>query len=185
MEIKGTAVKSIPEFVKKTNPEKYNDWMNALPKESKDLFVEGIITNQWYDITNAAVVPTDKIADMFFAGNKAEGAWQAGRYSADIALNGIYKLYVKMSSPGHIISRASRVFAAYYQPCEMTTANSQSNSVDIHIKSTEKINPTVENRVSGWSERALEISGCNEVKVAIAKSMSMGNSETVINCSWK
>ena len=32
---------------------------------------------------------------MFYNGNLEEGAWEAGRYSAEKALTGIYKIFVK------------------------------------------------------------------------------------------
>jgi hypothetical protein len=58
MEIKGTAVKSIPDFIRKTHPEKYQAWLEALPESSQKLFKEGILPSNWYPLQEAAVVPT-------------------------------------------------------------------------------------------------------------------------------
>ena len=35
MEVKGTAVRSIPEFVQKHFPLRYQEWLNSMPEESK------------------------------------------------------------------------------------------------------------------------------------------------------
>ena len=37
MEIKGSAVKSIPDFIRKTHPEKYQAWIEALPGTSQEI----------------------------------------------------------------------------------------------------------------------------------------------------
>jgi len=185
MEVKGTAVRSIPEFVKKTFPEKYADWLNSLSAEAKKLFIDGVRSNEWYGIKEAAIVPTEAIGRMFFEGDTKKGAWESGRYSAEVSLNGVYKLYVKASSPGHIISRAGRVFSAYYQPSTMATAKHQDKSVTIHITEFFEPSPIIEYRIGGWMEKALEISGCKEVNVEITKSLAKGEQYTEYYITWE
>lgn len=183
MEIKGTAVKSIPEYVRKSHPDKLNEWMQALPPESKSIFEEGVITGNWYDMMQAAVVPTEKIGEVLFNDIK-KGAWESGRFSAEIALNGIYKLYVKFSSPAHIIDRAGRVFSAYYQGSVMNVLNKNEDSVQVEISSFGKPNEVIEYRIGGWMECALEISGCKKVNVEIRESMARGDARTLYHITW-
>ena len=183
MEVKGTAVKSIGEYVKKNYPSKYEDWLKSMPEESRSLFEKGILTNQWYPMRTAAIVPTKQICDMFFGG-MLEGAWQSGRYSAQVALTGIYKLYVMVSKPGHIIERASRIFAAYYSDSEISTANKTANSVDVLITEFPQPNEMIEHRIAGWIEAAIELSGCKGVKVDISESKTKGQRRTVMNVKW-
>ncbi|MBN1184332.1 MAG: DUF2378 family protein [Bacteroidales bacterium] len=183
MEVKGTAVKTIGEYVKKNYPSKYDEWLKSMPEESRSLFEKGILTNQWYPVREAAIVPTKRICDMFFGG-MLEGAWQSGRYSAQVALTGIYKLYVMMSKPAHIIERASRVFSAYYSDSDISVTNKTSNSVDFIISEFPQPNEVIENRIAGWIEAALELSGCKNVTVNIAESKAKGQRRTVMNLSW-
>ncbi|MBK8807088.1 MAG: hypothetical protein IPO21_10755 [Bacteroidales bacterium] len=183
MEIKGTAVKSIPEHVRAHYPDRYKEWLDSLPAESQKIFKEGVITANWYDVDKAAIIPTQKVGELFF-NNANKGAWQSGRYSAEQALNGIYKLYVKFSSPGHIIERASRVFSAYYSGSEMQVVNKEEKSVEVEIVKFSKPNQIIEHRIGGWMERALEISGCKDVKVVISKSLAKGDAKTLYNITW-
>lgn len=185
MEVKGTAVKSIDEFVKKQFPSKYNDWLGALPIESKKIFYNGVITNKWYNSHEAAVIPTQKLCELFYDNDHFKGAWECGRYSAESALTGIYKIYVKLSKPGHIIERASRIFAAYYGDSVMSTRKNQANSVEVVIEDMSKPSDVIEYRIGGWIEKALELSGCNDIKVDISKSLAKGSDETVYSISWK
>jgi hypothetical protein len=183
MEAKGTAVKTIHDFVKKRYSDRFQEWINSLPAESKKIFSDGIYAVTWYPIDTAITIPTQKVSELFFS-NIREGAWQCGRFSAEDALTGIYKLYVKLANPGHIIERANRVFAAYYQPSEMIVKERKANSVIVHITKFAKPNEIVECRIAGWMERALEISGCKNVKVTITQSLTKGNSVSEFVMNW-
>ena len=184
MQIKGTAVKSISDFVRKQYPARYNEWLSSLPLASFNLIKDGVKVSEWYPMREAAIIPTARIGELFFEDTR-KGAWECGRYSAEVALTGVYKLYVKFATPGHIIERASRVFAAYYQPSELVATNFMSKSVEVIIKKMPLSHPVIEYRIGGWMERALEISGCNGIKVEIPKSLTKGASETVFSVSWK
>jgi len=185
MDIKGTAVKSISEYVQKEYPEKYKAWLRSLPPDSQTIFKDGIISANWYDIEQAAIIPTKKVGEVLFDDCK-KGAWESGRFSAEQALNGIYKLYVKFSSPNHIIDRAGRVFSAYYSGSEMKAINKQKNSVQVEIVKFETPNELIEYRIGGWMERALEISGCDcdTLKVKIEESMTKGDKRTLYHIIW-
>lgn len=184
MEIKGTAVKSISDFIKSRFTNRYSEWLNSLPENSKKIMMGAIYAPEWYSLTDAAIIPTSKIGELFYQGDIKKGAWECGRFSAESALTGIYKLYVKMASPGHIIERAGRIFAAYYQPSEMVSENLQKNSVQVVIKKFQQPNVLVEYRIAGWIERALEISGCKSIKVEIIKSLTKNDSQTIFNVTW-
>ena len=39
MEVKGTAVRSVPEFVQKHFPLRYQEWLNSMPESSKKMMM--------------------------------------------------------------------------------------------------------------------------------------------------
>ena len=185
MEIKGTAVKSINEFVKSKFSAKHDEWINSLREESRAIFSSAIYATNWYPVEIGAVHPTQQIATMFYHNDRRKAAWESGKYSADTALSGgIYKFFVKASSPNFIISRANRVFTTYYRPCEMNVVETSSHRVVVHIESREKMDELVELRIAGWMERALEISGCKDLNVDIPKSFSKGDGLTRFDMQW-
>jgi hypothetical protein len=185
MDVKGTAVKSIEEFVKNRFKVDYNKWLTSLPDKSRKIFFEGVISNRWYSIEDAAIIPTEKIAELFYNKDNKKGAWECGKYSANISLKGIYMIYVKLSKPTHLIERASRIFAAYYSDSVMSTRNYEKYSVDVVIEKFAVPSSVIEYRVGGWIETALEITGCRDIKIHIAQSLTRGDKETVFNISWK
>ena len=184
MEIKGTAVKSIPEYVKQKHTSEYANWVKALPEKSQQV-LSSVTAVGWYPIKDAAIIPSEKVSELFFNNDHKKGGWELGRFSADIALHGVYKLYVKFSSPGHIISRASRIFSAYYSPSKMEATDRLSNSVHLVMTEFDMPSEVIEYRIAGWMERALEISGCKGVEVNIIESFTKRDKRTIFKCSWK
>jgi hypothetical protein len=184
MEIKGAAVKSIPEFVKAKFTDRYDQWLQSMPESSRAIFSGPVFPSGWYSLQDAGIVPTRAVGDVFFAGNHRQGAWEAGRYSADVALQGIYKFFVKAASPAFIIGRASKIFKTYYQPCEMQVVESSPKNVVLRITEFPQPDPLIEYRIAGWMERGLEISGCKGVNVSMLKSMTRGQNVTEFSISW-
>lgn len=184
MEVKGTAAKSIPDFVGRRFKDKYFEWLNALPEKSRKIMMDGLKTNLWYPIEDAAIMPTQMIGEVFYDGDIQKGAWECGKYSAEVALKGIYKVYVKLSKPEHIIDRASRIFSAYYQPSEMSVSDKGKNFVQLSVTKFPTPSSVIEYRIAGWMQTAMEISGCNNVKVEITKSLAKGARETTFHVSW-
>ena len=183
MEVKGPAVKSIVDFIKNNYKERFDKWIDSLPESSKKIMKNPIYATSWYPIEDGVVAPTRKMAEMFFK-NSFEAAWQSGRYSADVGLKGVYRIFVKATKPSFIISRANNVFTSYYKPSEMIIADSSDKHVIVHITKFAKPNAIVEYRIAGWMERALEISGCKDLKVFISQSLTKGDPITEFKIRW-
>jgi hypothetical protein len=183
MEIKGSAVKSIPDYLKKFHPEKYTMWLEALPEKSKKIFSEPVLPSNWYSLQDAAIIPTEALGQMLFS-DAVKGAWQCGRFSAETALTGIYKFFIKAASPFFIIDRAGRILSTYYQPCKMDVTERGDDFVILKISQFEEPSKLVEGRISGWIERAMEIHGVSFVTISIEKSLTRGDPYTEILVKW-
>jgi hypothetical protein len=184
MEIKGSAVKSIVEFIKKNYPDRYQEWLNSLPEESKKIFLETVLPSKWYPMNESAVVPTRHLAELFFNNDVELGAWESGRYSAEMALHGIYKFFIMAASPFFIISKESKILSTYYNPSEIVVVEKGDNWVLVDITRFEEPSVIIEHRICGWIERALEISGAKNVKVNVRKTMTKGDDVTEMYMSW-
>jgi hypothetical protein len=183
MEIKGSAAKSIPDYIRKYHPEKYTQWLTSLPEKSRTIFTEGVMPSSWYSMEDAAIIPTRALGTIVFD-DINKGAWQCGRFSAEVALTGIYKFFIKAASPFFIIDRAGRVFSTYYQPSEMEVVDKGSDYVVLHITQFDMPDSLIELRIAGWIERAMEIHGVATVAVDITKSLAKGDSVTEYRVKW-
>ncbi len=185
MEVKGTAVISTREFVKTNFGEQnLNKWILSLDDQTKKIYESAILTNNWYPMEHALRKPAKKIGEMFYGGDLKKGAWDAGMYSADYGLRGIYRLFVKMGSAKFIINKASSIFSTYYKPSVMQSEVTGENSSVLRITEFADICPLVESRIGGWMQKGLEICGVTDINVEIVRAMSKGDPVTEYAVSW-
>ncbi len=184
MEVKGTAVKSIKDYVQSKYGPRVNEWIQSLPEESAKLMNGGVFANNWYPMKDAAVEPTKAIAKLFYNNNIKLAAFEAGRFSADVGLKGVYRIFVKVASPNYLMQRAGRVFTSYYSPSEISVVNSHEKGLTLHITKFPEPEEIIEYRIAGWCERALEFTNCKNVKANITKSLTKGDNLTEIVINW-
>lgn len=185
MDVKGTALSSMPAYVADTfGKDGFSDWLRALPDDSRELYRYPIKRDVWYPLVRMLSLPTRIMCDLFFKGS-LEGAWAAGRYSADVALHGIYRLFVKMGSVESLIARASVILPTYYRPSSLRVVSAERGRVVLSIDQFPDLDEIIETRISGWIHRAVEISGQNDVAVSIVKSLVRGDDATEFNITWK
>lgn len=185
MEIKGSALASVPEFVKsKFGTDGFRTWLNRLGETARDVYSYPVNLIAWHPLLPLLSEPTRHICDIFYEKDIA-GAREAGRFSADFALHGIYKLFVKLGSVESLVKRASIILPTYYRPSALRVAESRNNSVLLQIFQFDEMDEIIEARISGWIERAVEISGVKSVKVITAQSMTRGNAITEFSITWE
>lgn len=184
MEVKGTAVISIRDYVKNKYPSDYVKWLDSLSTDAKAIYSSSIDSTKWYTVGNGVKEPTEKIGKLFFNGDLKRGALESGRYSAEKALTGIYKIFVMAANPGFIIKRASRVFATYYRPCVMEVVEQSEKRVVARISQITAAS-TIINRIIGWCETGLQISGCQNVMVSATHKLDANNEKIVeLDMKW-
>lgn len=184
MNVKGTAVKSIQEFVQTRYADKYSEWLKAMPESSRSIMSKSVFVSDWYNVKDAAIEPTIAIGKVIYNGDSIKAGWETGRFSSESALNGIYKIFVKMATPQFIISRSGKILPSYYEPSEISVKESGSKHVILLFTKLPSNHEVLEARILGWIERALEVTGCKNVKIVPLKSMTKGDHLTELRISW-
>lgn len=187
MNVKGTALAVLPIFIEsKFGKEGLTKWLESLNSEAAALYQEAntIQINHWYPIKVAYLDPTAAMCEIFFGGDPG-AAREIGRFSAEFALKGVYKAFVKMTSVSFFIKRASLLMTTYYQPSRMEVATLGNNRAVLHLTEFPEPHPLIEARIAGWVERALEIHGCREPRVDIPRSLCGGAPLTEMVLTWK
>jgi hypothetical protein len=184
MEIKGTAVKITPDFVKEKFPTRFLEWIQSMPESSRKIFEQPVYATSWYDLTESVIIPTQKVGDLFFNGNHIEAAHILGRYSAEIALKGIYKIFVRVSSPHFVLSRASSIFSAYYKPSEIKVIESKDRRCVLELNQFSLGEKLIMHRIAGWVEQTLEITLKRALSVEVHNDIKGNNLKTLITIEW-
>jgi hypothetical protein len=184
MQVKGTAISSIPDFISgRFGKEAFHHWLNTLSDGAKKVYGGSILAGSWYPVKEIMVEPTRKMCELFYHGD-LRGAKEGGRFSAEKGLKGVYRIFVKFGSPEFLIRRASTIFTSYYQPSEMKVVSEGDRKAVVHITNFSEPSQLIENRIAGWMERALEISGCKGVKIQISQSLAKGAPYTEFIATW-
>jgi hypothetical protein len=184
MEVRGTAVRATPLFVRQRFSDRVEEWLSALTPESRVIMGHKIDTSSWYPLSHAMIEPTQRICDLFFAGRDT-GAWELGRFSGDYSLWGLYRLFVRIGSPLHLIEKATEAFTTYYRPSRLVmTEGSKFRAVAV-IQQFPEPHHLVECRIGGWIQRGLEISGCQDVQLRIGRSLTRGDECTELVAEWQ
>ena len=184
MEVKGAVVKTVIDFVKERFPEKYKEWMNSLPEESAKIFKGFIKSAEWYPFETGMQIPTQKLGEVVFNGDLLKAAWESGRFSAEVTLQGVYKFFVMAAPPSIVIKRGSRILATFYQPTELIINDEGEGWAQLYITRFDELSDVIENRIGGWIEKALEVQGIADSSVTIPKSVARGDEMTELLIKW-
>jgi hypothetical protein len=185
VEVKGTAIITIPLFIKERFGEGgLSQWIDALTPEARKVYQVSIFPSSWYPLNEVLIQPLRKMCHLFYAGD-LKGAKESGRFSADYSLKGIYKLFVKLGSPEFMVRRAGTIMAIYYTPSEMKVVESRKGQAIMQITKFPDMDQVLEIRIAGWMERALEISGGKQPSIKITKSLTAGDPISEFLATWK
>jgi hypothetical protein len=184
MQIKGSAVRTIYEYVKTIFPEKVAEWLSRLPSPGAAIYGETIKPSEWYPLYDAAIAPTEVLSKIAFDGDIKKASWEFGRFSAESTLKGIYRFFLMATPSKMVVSTGGRILATFYKPVQFEVAESVPNGVKIHITQIDDPSGVIENRIGGWIEKALEIQGIKAARVEITQSLARGDQVTEITIIW-
>lgn len=160
--VKGTALTSTLRFVEERFGKDGLQAVRAeLPAESRAILESGVLVSSWYPLPLLLAIM--RSAQARFGAAQPDLYRQLGRASADYALTGVYRIFFRFGSPQFIISRAAAVWQKYYDTGEMAAVVAEKGHAVVEIRGFK--DPAVElcERIGGWMERTLELSGA-EVK---------------------
>jgi len=184
MQVKGTALKTTRDFVQNRFPERYNRWISSLPPESISIYKSSINATAWYSFKDGYAVPIQKVVEICFNNDSRAGGEQLGRYSAEVALTGFYKVFLLIASPQFLTQRVARIFTTYFDPCHVEAFLPDTRTAVLRIANFDEIDVTTENRIAGWTCKALELSNCRGLTYDIRKSLTKGDETTEIWFQW-
>lgn len=174
---------SMQQYVKETFPDRFDGWLASLPEASRDIHGGRILPSSWYPVSDALAVPLEAVVEQLHGGDE-RGAWEVGRFGAELALTGFYRLLLKIGSAGMLVSRSAKYMSLYYRPSEVRVVHNGSECATLRIVAFAEPHDLVETSVCGWIERGLEISGCRQVQLERTASLVWGDDSTEIEIHW-
>ena len=65
MEVKGVIIQEIKEYVAEHFPLRFQEWLDSLPEEAKEIMSGNIIVGDWYPLRAAMIEPLKIMTDLF------------------------------------------------------------------------------------------------------------------------
>ena len=93
-------------------------------------------------------------------------------------------MFVKLGSPAFVVKMGGKVFSQYYRPGHTEDAKLEKTHLIRQIHGFAERSGYVEQRIAGYVERGLEISGAKNVSVVVSKSMAAGHDMMEFDISW-
>jgi len=183
MEVKGTAVKSILDFVTTYHSDIMTEWFKLLPIESREIMENPILVTKWYDMNFGILQPTIVASEMVKK-DVNTFSWETGIFSSKIALTGIYKVFIRIASTDFIISRAANIMETYYKNTSIKAIERGSNNVTLELLKYPKEYNLIMYRIGGWVLNTFETIGCKNVKVEIKNIEDIYEFKTLIFVTW-
>jgi len=185
-EVKGVIIQSTPKIIlDKFGQYGLKRWLELISPQARRVFSSEIDPEAWFPLKDLLIEPMANIAQLFYDWDLKKAAWDFGRISADIRFHGVLKLLVKFPKTGTLIEKAGEFLASYYRPCAIIIPVSDTKYCLIRITKFPDLDKTTEFRICGWTQRALEISGCKDVTVDITKSLTNFQPVSEYEVRWK
>ena len=173
MQVKGGECKDIQSFIKeKFGEEKYNEWLDNLPEESKKIFSGVILESLNYDVTYGSHIPLNKMCEMFYSSDKENGAREYGKWSGKRALTTTYKLFLK-SEIEKFVESIPAIYKTYHKDSDINVnAKLEDNKIVVNVTKFENPDYLKDMSIMGYFEAALELMGKNVKNAKLTKSLA-------------
>jgi hypothetical protein len=182
---KGTSLAAIVRFIRKNWGD---NGLARLASAARSPDVAAVVTGtvlagSWYpfayftELLDAATALFGEGADAF--------AQREGASCAEYDLRGVYRAFVRLTSPGFVIERSGKVWRQYYDSGELVVLEKADADVQFELRAFGSPHRGHCGTVLGWSHRAAELSGAAGVRSVHTTCRARGDRRCIFQLSWK
>ncbi len=179
MKVKGSALRSTMNYLREHfTSEQVNRVLSALPAGHRDELSKPILISTWYDsailfnLMNAMARESGQPSEVLFH--------RLGRQSCDDGLNTVYRIFFKIGTPSYMLKFTVQVWRNYYDEGKFVVLSGSSNQAHIRLQDVSFPDSGMCVRVTGWLERALELSGARNIRMSHSACRFSG----APSCEW-
>ena len=183
-QIKGNLLLARLKFLhEKAAPDQVQSVLNQLTPECRRAVTGSILAVAWY--------PIEYVFELMAAMEQGMGQGsprfveELGRFSAQQAYRGLYKLFFKFGSPEFILKRCPMFWGQLMDSGKLDVTMSGPRQANLGLTGFDQQLPKVFMRsLAGWSQGLMEVSGAKNVRVEILQWPSPSNFNTVFSLHW-
>ena len=183
--VKGSALKASLAFLEaKLGRDKARAVLVKLPDYDRNILESPIMQSNWYEFSLLAKLMDAAAPEIGPAGPRGL-AWEMGRFSADFGLKGLYRIFLKVADPHYVIRKSSQLFTTYYDSGEMAAEQVENKRALMCLRKFNEPNKAFCDRLCGFMERTMELSGCENVSLTHPKCLARGDSSCDFLATWE
>ncbi len=183
--VKGTAVKATVAFLReRLDEDTFQAVLDGVDGNERELLTQPILQSSWYELSLLLHVMAATEGRIKLPPGRTL-AWEMGRFSADYGLKTIYKVFFKVADPGFIIRKSSQVFSAYYDSGAMEVLGTEGKTADLRLTGFNQPHAWFCDRLMGWMERTLELSGAKNARMVHPKCLARGDATCDYSGRWE
>jgi hypothetical protein len=149
--------------------------------ETRKIFTGQIYVSNWYPLD--AFVEFLEMDIRETAAGDRQVLTKRSEKVIERQLRGIYKIFVKLGSPGFVINRISAVHSTYFKGIGIIP-EIESHRATIKYVGFQKHHEMMEYAILGFFRKALEISGAKHVTLKFTKPISQGGPYSELTITW-
>ncbi len=166
--IKGSTIISRLKFAEvKGSAQTKDEVIQKLSPDFQDKIKIGILMAAWYPFDY--YVELHRTIDQVMGKGDLTLLLDVGKYSAELAVHGVTKIFFKLGSPEFIMKRASAVWHQHYTSGLMEPIFGEKKTVTFLVKEFEEDSNEMLVTVAGWIQRTVELSGGRSVTISYKK----------------
>ncbi|HVO10858.1 MAG TPA: hypothetical protein VMX54_08960 [Vicinamibacteria bacterium] len=182
-QVKGTAVLSSLRYLRaRFGEQALAGVLSAMPAEDGALLRGLVLASSWYPM--GCLLRLMQEAERQLASQEPRLLQNMGRASCDEGLKGIYKIFLRVGSPGFTIDRAARVLANYYDTGELVVVERGERHVAVELRGLEGSGRQFCERIYGWMQRTLELTGVRNLRSSHSRCVHRGDPVCRFEGSW-
>lgn len=182
-DIKGTVLLDTIAAIKaRAGEHEFAKIVKALNPQSRTLFEGAIYSSTWYSLDAFTEFLEVDIRET--AGGDREALSKRSEKVIEKQLSGIYKIFVKVGTPGFVISRISAVHSTYFRGIQIIP-EIEERMATIKYLGFQKQHQILEYTIRGFFRKALEMCGAKEVAMKFTVPMAEGKEYSELTISWQ
>jgi hypothetical protein len=182
-EIKGTVLLDTIAAIKaRAGESELAKIVKHLRDETRNIFEKPIHLSNWYPLD--AFVEFLEVDIRETAGGNREVLTKRSEKVIESQLHGIYKIFVKLGSPGFVITRISAVHATYFKGVQIIP-EVENHKATIKYIGFQKHHDIMEYAIIGFFRKALEISGAKQVSLNFTVPISQSGVYSELTITWE
>ena len=183
-QVKGSAITSRVRYVRDRFGEpSLRQVKLALPAEHRPALEGKVLPHAWvpYELFIILNVEIDR---LFGKGDLAL-CREMGRYSAEVNLPTLYRIFYKLGTPMFIFGKAARLWQVHYDSGQLVPVQEGTDRVRLKIEGFADPHRAHCLSVLGWAEQSIEISGAEVVDGKEERCRTRGDDACELILEWK